>query len=44
MADAVGVSAAIWAGGLVCLAAVAATGFALPRFWAYRSSAGAAAP
>lgn len=43
MADALGVSAAIWIGGLVCLAAVVATGFALPRFWAYRSTAGAAA-
>ena len=40
MADAWGVSAAIWTGGLVCLAAVIATGFALPRFWAYRSSVG----
>ncbi len=36
MADAVGVPAAIWSGGLVCLAGVIATGFALPRFWAYR--------
>lgn len=44
MADAVGVSAAIWVGGLVCLAAVIATGFALPRFWAYRSTTAAAAP
>ncbi|MFN7978506.1 MAG: MFS transporter [Vicinamibacterales bacterium] len=43
MADAVGVSAAIWMGGLVCLAAVVATGFALPRFWAYRSTANASA-
>jgi MFS family permease len=40
MADAWGVSAAIWVGGLVCLAGVIATGFALPRFWAYRSNAG----
>lgn len=39
MADAWGVSAAIWVGGLLCLAGVIATGFALPRFWAYRSSA-----
>jgi MFS family permease len=38
MADAWGVSAAIWIGGLVCLAGVIATGFALPRFWAYRST------
>jgi MFS family permease len=37
MADAWGVSPAIWVGALVCLAAVIATGFALPRFWAYRS-------
>lgn len=40
MADAWGVSAAIWLGGLVCLAGVIATGFALPRFWAYRSQLG----
>ena len=39
MADAWGVSAAIWVGGLLCLAGVIATGFALPRFWAYRSNA-----
>ncbi len=38
MADAWGVAPAIWAGGLVCLAGVVATGFLLPRFWAYRSS------
>ncbi len=38
MADAWGVSAAIWMGGLVCLAGVVATGLALPRFWAYRST------
>ena len=37
MADAWGVSPAIWMGALVCLAGVIATGFALPRFWAYRS-------
>lgn len=37
MADACGVSASIWIGGLVCLVGVIATGFALPRFWAYRS-------
>ena len=40
MADAWGVAAAIWFGGLVCLLGVVATGFVLPRFWAYRSSAG----
>ncbi len=40
MADAWGVSAALWAGGLLCLVGVIATGFALPRFWAYRSSSG----
>ena len=39
MADAWGVSAAIWVGGLVCLVGIVATGFALPRFWAYRSPA-----
>ncbi len=39
MADAVGVPAAIWIGGVICLAAVVATGFLLPRFWAYRSAA-----
>lgn len=40
MADAWGVAPAIWMGGLLCLAGVVATGFALPRFWAYRSSVG----
>jgi MFS family permease len=40
MADAWGVSAAIWLGGLACLVGVVATGFALPRFWAYRSTLG----
>jgi MFS family permease len=44
MADAWGVSAAIWIGGLVCLAGVVATGFALPRFWAYRSTLGNSRP
>ena len=39
MADAWGVSASIWVGGLVCLAAVIATGFVLPSFWRYRSVA-----
>jgi MFS family permease len=38
MADAWGVSAAVWTGGAICLAGVIATGFALPRFWAYRST------
>jgi MFS family permease len=38
MADAWGVSAAVWVGGAICLAGVILTGFALPRFWAYRSS------
>jgi len=38
MADAVGVSAAIWTGGGICLASVVATDLALPRFWSYRSS------
>ena len=41
MADAWGVSASIWVGGLVCLLGVIATGFVLPRFWAYRSSTAA---
>jgi MFS family permease len=36
MADAFGVSSAIWIGGAVCLAGVVATGLVLPRFWAYR--------
>ena len=27
-----------WIGGVVCLVGVIATGFALPRFWRYRSS------
>jgi MFS family permease len=40
MADAWGVAPAIWVGGLVCLVGVVATGFALPRFWAYRSPLG----
>ncbi len=40
MADAWDVSAAIWVGGLVCLFGVIATGYALPRFWAYRSPLG----
>ncbi len=38
MADAWGVSWAIGAGGLVCVAGVVATGALLPRFWAYRST------
>jgi MFS family permease len=37
MAQAWGVSASIWIGGAICLAGVVMTGFALPRFWAYRS-------
>ena len=41
MADAWGVSAAIWVGGIACLLGVVATGFALPRFWAYRSAVSA---
>ena len=40
MADAWGVSASIWVGGLVCLAGVIATGFVLPSFWGYRGSSG----
>lgn len=40
MADAWGVSAAIWMGGLACLVGVAATGLLLPTFWAYRSGVG----
>ncbi len=44
MADAWGVSAAIWVGGLVCLAGVVATGFLLPRFWAYRSVVNSRSP
>ncbi len=40
MADGLGVPAAIWMGGAICLGGVVATGFALPRFWAYRSTAG----
>jgi MFS family permease len=38
MADAWGVSNAIWLGGVVCLAGVILTGYRLPRFWAYRSA------
>jgi MFS family permease len=41
MADSFGVAPAIWIGGMVCLLGVVATGFALPRFWAYRSTASA---
>jgi MFS family permease len=40
MADAWGVSAAIWVGGVACLVGVFATGLALPRFWAYCSPVG----
>ncbi len=39
MADAWGVSNSVWMGGAICLAGVAATGFALPHFWAYRGQA-----
>jgi MFS family permease len=38
MADAWGVSASVWVGGAICLVCVVLTGFALPRFWAYRST------
>lgn len=38
MADAWGVSFSIWVGGAICLVGVIATGFFLPRFWAYRST------
>jgi len=38
MADAWGVAPAIWVGGVVCVLGVVATGFALPRFWAYEST------
>ncbi|MDM4766193.1 MFS transporter [Pelomonas sp. SE-A7] len=38
MADAWGLSTSIWLGGAICLVGVIATGFALPRFWAYRGS------
>jgi MFS family permease len=41
MADAWGVSFAIWMGGVLCLVGVIATGFLLPQFWRYRSEAGA---
>lgn len=44
MADAWGVSASIWIGGAICLAGVIATGFLLPRFWAYRASVAEPAP
>jgi MFS family permease len=37
MAEAWGVPAAIWSGGLICLFAVIATAWLLPHFWAYRS-------
>ena len=40
MADAWGVSASIWIGGVICLVGVIATGFVLPRFWGYRSESG----
>jgi MFS family permease len=42
MADAWGVAPAIWVGGVVCALGVVATGFALPRFWAYQSTVQAA--
>lgn len=35
MADAWGVNAAVWVGGVVCLLGVALTGLVLPRFWRY---------
>jgi MFS family permease len=38
MADAVGVTSAVWIGGAICFAGVVATGLALPGFWAYRSA------
>lgn len=38
MADAWGVAPAIWIGGVVCVLGVVATGFLLPRFWAYQST------
>jgi MFS family permease len=38
MAEAWGVPVAVWVGGAICLAGVILTGFALPRFWAYRSA------
>lgn len=44
MADAWGVEAAVWMGGAICFAGVVATGLALPRFWAYRSSVANAVP
>ena len=34
-AEVSGLSVAIWSGGAVCVVAVAATGFLLPRFWGY---------
>jgi hypothetical protein len=40
-ADAWGVPVAVWTGGAICLAGVVATGFALPRFWAYRGASAA---
>jgi MFS family permease len=39
MAEALGVSSAVWIGGALCLAGVVVTGLALPSFWAYRSTA-----
>jgi len=39
MADAWGVSFAVWVGGLICLAGVITTGLTLLRFWAYRGKA-----
>lgn len=38
MADVWDVAPAIWIGGAICLVGVIATGFLLPRFWAYRST------
>jgi len=35
-AEVSGLSIAIWSGGAICVAAVVATGFLLPRFWGYQ--------
>jgi len=41
-AEVSGLSIAIWSGGAICVAAVIATGFLLPRFWRYQGGQRAA--
>lgn len=41
-AEVSGLEFATWSGGAICIAAVVATGFLLPRFWGYRGGPDAA--